>query len=412
MSMESSFFERRGSLRHLYQVAEYTWSSPWALLAHAMLRALNLVPWKVHYETQMGQQPVNTCWALVGSTGAGKSSSEGVVDMYFRFPDSTPSMTDLQTWEGSVEAGSGEAIPDWYAESRPPKDEDDTTAENAIDNKRRYRGKNHAAVFHYDEVGKMNALNARQGSTLPEYIKSGFSGENLGRVLAGGHGTMLKKRTYRFGMSINMQPKRGGLLFNPDQIAGGLPGRFVFVDAKPLMPEGEGLTRPEIFVVPLVAWTDIGSIKATESMEAAHKGQKIRAAQGLVSDLDGHKTLVQAKVAIGLAVLDGRPYLDDEDWELAGMVMEHSDAVRGFVLKELSRARAEEANKAAEERGRTKLIKEEVAAQMRFEKVRNIILAKTIGIDDPKTVRGKIRKDLNSSARADFDTAWSSLFED
>jgi len=121
---------------------------------------------------------------------------------------------------------------------------------------------------------------------------------------------------------------------------------------------------------------------------------------------------VQAKVAIGLAVLDGRPYLDDEDWELAGMVMEHSDAIRGFVLKELSRARAEEANKAAEERGRTKLIKEEVAAQMRFDKMRNLILAKTIGIDDPKTVRGKIRKGLNSSARADFDTAWSSLFED
>ena len=53
--------------------------------------------------------------------------------------------------------------------------------------------------------------------------------------------------------------------------------------------------------------------------------------------LDGHALLTRLKVAAALALLDEHVEVTDEDWVLAGTVMEVSDHTRGQVVKVLSR---------------------------------------------------------------------------
>src|SRR5690606_28686197 len=67
-----------------------------------------------------------------------------------------------------------------------------------------------------------------------------------------------------------------------------------------------------------------------------------------VDPLDGHRMLTRLKVGAALAILDGREFVTDEDWQLAGTVVRVSDRTRAAVqratlerARDTARARAE-----------------------------------------------------------------------
>jgi hypothetical protein len=77
------------------------------------------------------------------------------------------------------------------------------------------------------------------------------------------------------------------------------------------------------------------------------RSHEVSTGVGAVESLDSHANLVRFKIAGLLAVLDGRQAMTIDDWRLAGMVQQTSNAVRASAIAHLAserRKREAEAN--------------------------------------------------------------------
>ena len=70
-------------------------------------------------------------------------------------------------------------------------------------------------------------------------------------------------------------------------------------------------------------------------MDNAHIQHHWDALDGLISETESHILLTQAKVAVALAVLDGRFELNQEDWDLSQLVIEHTVKTRTVIEQAL-----------------------------------------------------------------------------
>jgi hypothetical protein len=363
------FWSSRPGLEAIHSLARHKVVSPFSLLGVTMQRSLHSVPFHIHYETFRGRSPLNTLMAYVGPTGTGKTLSLNVVSHGIIFSDSPKTLGGDGTWQGIIEPGSGEAMPDSYRSL--VKDEETSKF------KQTWNHPNHAAIFGFDEVGMLEGRNAREGSTLLETMKQGWSGSTLGRKLANGKGTLLDAESYRFGLFINTQPARSQMLFTPDAIAGGLPSRFLFFSTQDSEAKKEWLEQaPPVLRLPIVNWAGVESIKALPSMEKAHRAEAFAAIDGGIEELDSHLLLTRAKVAVALAVLDGRSVLVEEDWDLSNYVIQHSIATRKLILLTLSKEQGKTLAKQATAAGTKSFIAEEVSKERKIQKTAEIISEK------------------------------------
>jgi hypothetical protein len=348
---EEMLWDSRESLRYIRILSQQMLVSRWTLLGVAIQRTLHTVPWNVHYKSFRGPAALNTLMGFVGPTGTGKTLGVSVLGDFMIFPDDDPAATFTKSWMGFVEAGSGEAMPDFYVQPAPKEGEDAKGHELAFD-KKTWAHPNHAVAFSFDEIGMLDARNARQGSTIMDYLKQGYSGSSFGRVLKGRKGTLLQPRTYRFTCGVNIQPARAGSFFTDQQVAGGFTSRFVWFNTqdKTLKRSFETVAL-EPFRAALVDWNGVESIQALPVMDEAHKDQHFANMMRKVDPMDSHLLLTRAKVACALAVLDNRSELNQEDWELSGVVIAHSLQTRSEILdtltKESSKTRDRNAKAAA-----------------------------------------------------------------
>ena len=366
---EELFWDSREFLRYLRALSQQTLVSRWTLLGVALQRALHTVPWWVHYESFRGPAPLNTLVGFVGPTGTGKTLGSSVLGRFVIFPDSDPVNTFTKSWTGFVEPGSGEAMPDYYVEPAPKDSEENEGYELAFD-KKVWAHPNHAAAFSFDEVGMLDARNSRQGSTITDYLKQGYSGSEFGRVLKGRKGTLLQPHTYRFTCGVNLQPARAGSFFTDSEIAGGFPSRFLWFNTqdKTLKRSFETLTL-ETFRAAFVDWGGVESMRALQEMDEAHKDQHFASMAGEVEPIDSHLLLTRAKVACALAVLDDRAWLSKEDWELSAVVVEHSRQTREVILETLSEEAAKTRDKNAKAAATLAATTEEIKHQKSVERV-------------------------------------------
>jgi hypothetical protein len=344
LNPESLFWPSRAYLAQIRHVADCKGQSPWPMLGWALVRSNHTIPYDVRYKSLMGEAPLNSLVGISGPTGSGKTISASLIEQHLIFPDNDPEKIFAQTWGGLTPPGSGEAIPDWYVEWLPlGEEEDEDEAFSTQDYRDRlsdthvWRHPNHAAVFFFDESGKLESLNSRQGSTVIEYLKEGWSGSEFGRTLANGKGVILPKNSYRFACVINAQPKRAGALFTEQAIAGGLQGRFLWFDVTAEINR-HLVTYEDVdpIYIPYINWSGVKHIKALDSMNLAHQQHHWNALDGHVTDTESHMLLTKAKVAVGLAVLDGRAELNDEDWQLAEVVIQHTKKTREGIEEVLA----------------------------------------------------------------------------
>jgi hypothetical protein len=305
----------------------------------------------------------------VGPTGTGKTLGSSVLGRFVIFPDSDPVNTFTKSWTGFVEPGSGEAMPDFYVEPAPKDSEENEGYELAFD-KKVWAHPNHAAAFSFDEVGMLDARNSRQGSTITDYLKQGYSGSEFGRVLKGRKGTLLQPHTYRFTCGVNLQPARAGSFFTDSEIAGGFPSRFLWFNTqdKTLKRSFETLTL-ETFRAAFVDWGGVESMRALQEMDEAHKDQHFASMEGKVEAIDSHLLLTRAKVACALAVLDKRAWLSQEDWELSAVVVEHSRQTREVILETLAKEAAKTRDRNAKASATLAATTEEIKHQKNVERV-------------------------------------------
>ena len=313
--------------------------SPWPVLGWAIVRALHTVPYTVCYQSLIGRQALNSLVGISGPTGAGKTISQRLLEDHFVFPDNDPSRPLSKSWEGLIPPGSGESMPDRYVYLDQLKEDEESgeiPAKDRLSSVLVWHHPNHAAVFFFDEVGMLASRSSRQGSTLVDYMKEGWSGSEFGRTLASGKGVVLPRESYRFACVINTQPKRAGILFSEEAVAGGLQGRFLWFDVTADINRHLISREPvENFPIPAIDWSGIDRIQALEVMDTAHTQHHWDALDGLISETDSHILLTQAKVAVALAVLDGRAELNQEDWDLSQLVIDHTVKTRKVIEEAL-----------------------------------------------------------------------------
>lgn len=317
----------RPELEHIMAMARRSKLSPWALLGATLTRAAATVPYYVPFRSFLGRRPINLLVAMTGGTGAGKTAVEAAAGDAFDWP------ADLGH---TLEAGSGEAIPSAFAYVAGKDDKEMGVSKGDVV----WRREDHMARFLFDEVGRLNAIQGRQGATVFEYLKSAESGASLGRVLASQEGVQIPANEYRLVATINVQPERAHLITSADEAAGGLPGRMLWASTTyaPFVGMPRDRRRVQAFPLPHLNWTLVDAIDALEEMEDAFEEQQDAAHAGTLDPMESHSNLLRAKVAVCLMVLAGRQQLISEDWALAGLIMEHSRRVRGDVLRAIAAA--------------------------------------------------------------------------
>ena len=391
--MTEEFWTSRTVLQHIRNLAQARMVGPKAVLAYALAEALATIPTYVTLPpTVGGRGSLNACIAIVGPSGAGKGTAavaarDGVVCDYPVGP------------VARVPLGTGEGIARTY---RPvgTKPEDPSPTNSAI--------------FTGEEIDTWAAIASRSGSTLSAEVRKMYSGEQLGFGNAGRDTRVIvPAHSYRAVVIVGVQPERSGPIL--DAADGGLTQRFFWVpasdpDAPEVPPEA-----PEPLLVPSAEWhSEVSSGNmpdgvlpipdvATEAIVRARRA--VLREEPDADPLAAHALLTRLKVAAGLMALDGNCAISEDDWELAGHLMEISDQTR----QRCQRALAETSRRANTARALATAEREEISSERKLQRARTTVLRK---IDARgQLTKNQLRMAMKADIRDYLDTAISDLLD-
>jgi Arc/MetJ-type ribon-helix-helix transcriptional regulator len=184
--------------------------------------------------------------------------------------------------------------------------------------------------------GGPDRIHAVRDLALDLHRRDDRRGERLDRAVPAG--------TYSVGLLAAFQPEALGPLF--EDLAVGTPSRFLYLagsdptlpDDPPPWPGGLAFELPDL----AGAQTMLFALRRQHLRIVDPVAAEIRAAdlarQRGAGDADpwhAHRNLLRLKVAALLAILDGRLMANEEDWGLAGLMVDTSDAVRQAVQDQL-----------------------------------------------------------------------------
>ena len=339
---EEAFWNARPLLMRIKLIASKTRKSPHAILGWLMVWMLTRISYDTTYVTEVGKASLNMLFLMSAATGGGKSAARKVAQDNFVFQDlglSCPS---------PVQAGSGEAIPDsFYVRVKQINEEGkDVWTEEWVN-------PNHCRIFYNDEISFHKGKAQQNSRTLEATYLSMYSGDHLGRTLAGGKGKEVPAGQYRAITVFNAQPENDP--FRSDaSMASGMPSRLLNLDASNANARADyeaasSVPMPSPYTMPHYGRRGDSmppQFRALPEMEAAHAEEDFLANEGLREHGRSHTLLTRAKTACVLAALEGRDYLVIDDWHLAGHLIEHSNAIDAGIKKTLGIAARTEAGKA------------------------------------------------------------------
>lgn len=323
--IEGHFWQSRDSLKLIYDASLSKMAAPWAVLACCVARTLAQIPPDVVLPDVIGG-PGSLNWfaAIVAKSGGGKGAANAVA---------------TQLVPGDIltrGAGSGEGMIEAYNRKAEPQDHIT------------------AILFSVDEVDSIASMQARAGQTTMSVIRSGFSGETLGYSYRGRASEKVDAHTYRMTMTVSVQPERAGGLFSG--AGGGTPQRFQWFPGRdkrikvdrPMWPTDSTGQRRSLPLVELRNLPYGGMSIPPEAEALILKAREDSNGGGNDEALDGHAAFCREKFAYSLAIMDGRPTMNSDDWKLSGIAQDVSDWCRLRAQNALAKA---EASMAAE-RGR------------------------------------------------------------
>lgn len=264
---------------------------------------------------------LSTYVSLVGAPGTGKSVALGAAR------ELVPIDPDSEIGVGSGE-GLIEAYHDWVAgEEGEPKHKEQTR-------------KSMFATL--DEGTALSEMASRQGNTTLSIIRQMWNGGPVGQANATEErNRKLRDGSYVLGLAIGIQPEKTGPLF--DDAGAGTPQRFLWLSATdPSLPDHteapEWPGGPLGFTPPTRTAGDqkAGSVTFNEfgfdvdkAIIDEVRGNHFAKGRGDVvePELEAHGMLKRLKVAHLLALLENRRIVTPDDWRLATMVVDTSNAV-------------------------------------------------------------------------------------
>lgn len=392
---EDAFWSARPALAHIRQFMRARRASPWAGLGIVLVRVSTAMP--PHYVLPAiigGHGSLNLFLGVVARSGGGKGAADAAAS-------DAVDVGDIRT----AGVGSGEGILHQYVTRKKASKDDGLPAgiEQHTDR----------VLFTASEVDTLASLHARQSSTLLSELRKVWMAEELSfayvdltkRLTVGRH-------RYRAGLIVGIQPARAQVLL--EDADGGTPQRFVWLpgtdpdmpDAAPAEPAPWAWTQPTAQSLRLDGRVILDVCKAaTDTIEQEH----IRRNRGEGDALDGHALMCRLKVAAALAVLDERLDVNDEDWQLAGVVMDKSDQVRGQVVAELQHRRSAANTAQGIADAEREVIREETIAEAATRRVCQAITRKLAG--GAQVARAELRRSLASRDRGHFEPAIDRLVE-
>lgn len=331
---------RRDYLAHIQQHARATRTAPDAVLAVTLARVASEIMPHVRIPAIVGGQgSLNLYAGLVAFSSGGKTTASAACD-------------SLHNWTFPTKhLGSGEGLMHMFVH----RVREAVDKENGPDAKRfEWRVKQHTvSVFAVvDEVDTLTSLSSRQGATLMPALRTMWGGGGFGFGYADPTKALaVEPHRYRLSVVVGIQPARAGALL--DDADGGTPQRFIWAattdpdapDERPAPPgplpwrvPAEATRQHQ---APLVLEVGPG---AWQEIDDAHTARL----RGATDAQDGHALYSRLKVACLLGLLDGRLGANDEDWEIAGIIMERSAHTRAAVEATLAQRRKDEGRGRAE----------------------------------------------------------------
>jgi hypothetical protein len=320
-NLPNEFWQTRPCLRDLRIWAHSRGVSADGVYATVRARLCVLQPHTLRVDTGIASPvSLNSLLALIADSGGGKTTAaaEGrtLVPLDLR----------LDIYEGPI--GSGEGVVESYFE----------WVDDVVNGKTRQVKKQvmTAVLLRLDEGEALSRMAERAGSTIMPTLRSAYSGELIGQSNAGRESRrVLKPHEYRLVVVVSLQEKVAATLL-ADSLTG-TPQRFVMFNANdpaiPDNPMAANLPWKGLTVLPTIQGT-AHLMTVADSVKAEIRTRYLDAKRGKEREpLDSHRDQNRIKEAAMLALLDGaRTHIDEEDWRLAGMVLDTSDAIRRRVL--------------------------------------------------------------------------------
>jgi hypothetical protein len=330
---------------------------------------------------------LNTFVGVVGPSSAGKGGSLTVAAEVLEALGGVP--FDV------LPLGSGEAIAHAYAKRIKGNPKPQRIAESAL--------------FELAEVDTLAGLTERRGGTLLPELRKAWSGERVGfHYVDPTKRLPLEPHTYRLCLWVGIQPEKAGVLLN--DAAGGTPQRFVWLPVQDLgalsFDHSDEAPDPLRWEAPELSGGHImGVCEEARRVILAAREAGLR---GEVDALNGHALLCRLKVAAGLALLDRRVDVDAQDWQLAGHVMDVSQATRSHVVAVLA-TEARRANVArAKAEGERSVVAADVVADAITARAARWIVAR-LQREREGMFRAELRRAAESRNRRHVDDALEAL---
>ncbi|MGO4957913.1 hypothetical protein ACTQ49_11720 [Luteococcus sp. Sow4_B9] len=316
-----NLFSATPTLEAIHQAAHSRLMPAPMMLACVLARVLAEVPASTMLPPVVGgRASLNLGVALVGRSGDGKSATIEVSRELMGLPAKHLMM--------ERQVGSGEGMVQSFLETRKEKGK---PVENVLSDFPH-------RLFIVDEIGTMDALNRRSGSTLSSTLRSALTGGALGSENAVRERIRrIRLGTYRLVLLAGVQPALSDVLLNDADA--GTPQRFLWVRATdPTLPASaeEDVDWPD----GLRGWRLPEQlpefIDYPDQVKAEIRDFHREKARGNVRDeLQGHLYLIRLKVAAALALLHYDEAITEQWWQLAGVLVDHSLQVQGWCRREL-----------------------------------------------------------------------------
>ena len=336
---------------HVYQAAMARIVSPDALLHVVITIVTSLLNYGSRVETGKGRSTLTSYLAPVGVSGGGKDEAINAGrDLLEDWTSGTErfAITGDAGWVDD-HLGSGEGLIDAFLGDvlAPMEDAHGKPVLDGEGNQRTEKVRavvRHNALFADGEGRRVLALDARKGSSLFPRLCDLYSGNSVGErnCDAGGRSRKLPARSTVVGVILGFQIDTVDALF--DDAAGGTPQRFRFASAEyaphaadldsEVIDEWPGQLQLKVSVEPITVTL------APEQQRYVRRAQRAKAGGVSLPDvpngpLDGHRVLDRCRLAAVLTILhgDGETELvvPPEIWELSGLLVDHSAALRDWL---------------------------------------------------------------------------------
>lgn len=403
MGLPDEFWEARPAFTHMRTAAWASMTVPEALLGSVLSRYAAMIPPAVKIPPIIGARAtLDYITCVVAESSGGKTISNGAAAEILsgrmlskRVDFDAP----IGSGEGLVQAFMG------YELNEKGKKVGDPSYKFG-----QYKG----VHFTADEGTAITEAQKRSGTTLVQTLCSAWSGSTLGQLNA----SIETKRRIpggkrRVAATINIQTALASELFESQLV--GLPKRMVFFWAHGEFPEILPEHPGDLRVGGQDNFWDRGSDElmtvASEVCDELRAHRRVVAAgTERQDDLDGHRGLLKLKTAALLALMEGRMNVTVGDWELAEMIMKHSDRVRSHVLAVKRAADSRSADAKTMSMADREATIDDVKERKAVERLRASILRKVA--EGPIATNKLARATTAAGTRHRFDEALSSALAD